>query len=315
MSFEVDLMSLANEIKDRAIYVAVEGHEQSADFGAHGGPEGYYQPIVDAFRPFSLLPDPAPHEQISAAVSGALRCLSQGDAEADIAKPLPAANLHMELIPDSEIYLATWTGRAAEDFKRNFIETFRPIAKNQYMLGAVLRAAMDAQALMWQRARENITDIAQAALKALYALPPAGFLCCSGDGQTASIELSVVGAVAAISAIFTDGLSEIVLTVVAATAGAGTTIVPALAPDTPAPRLSIGGEHSYDVVASMSDAMKRLHDCIVSTEQRITTAMLATEQFLGSNMSYFVANKPMLAGATAANVATDLYMGYAADAQ
>jgi len=149
MGFKEDLEYIANGVKNAAImrtWRRKEGDDTNV-FGATS-PEEYYSIVNDMFRPYTLLPDPAAHRVMAEDIRRAQLVLSPGASSAD-QLGATAANPHLALIGEgSKAYLDPWTGRAAEEFTARFIVPFRDLATNQYLMATILRAALEAQALM-----------------------------------------------------------------------------------------------------------------------------------------------------------------------
>lgn len=311
MSFEEDVMYLANSIKDKAIWRTVERKEGHAtNLYAPYGPEGYYAPIVDMFRPYSQMPDPAGHDAIVEQIMETMRLISPGAAGPDPLRPVPA-NPNLGMIPGSESYLEQWTGRAAVEFKQRFLDPFPYLNANQYLLVSMLYGAMDAQARMWENARRDILEIGNKTLNALNASDP--FLCWGGKKGPTTVVLTTIEAIASIAAVFMPAASVgarvgIEIVAVAASAAAN------LAPDERGPTVDMAGEYTWDIIAAMASAIRLLNSQIYQAELKIRLAMQAAIKLVDDNPDLFVAPRPALTTATAATIASPEYMGYSTNA-
>jgi hypothetical protein len=311
VSFEDDVMILANSIKDKAIWRTWERKEgEETNLYARGGPEAYYAPIVDMFRPYSQMPDPAGHDTIAEQVMQVLRLLSPGSSGPDRLHPIPA-NPNLGMIPGSESYLERWTGRAAVEFKQRFLDPFPYLVANQYLLASTLYGAIDAQARMWENARRDILEIGNATLNALNTREP--FLCCGGTSGATKVILTTIEAIATVAAVFMPTASvgaRVGIEIVAVAASAAAT----LAPDQAGPTVDMAAEYTWDIIANMAAAIRLLNDQIYQAELKIRLAMQAALALADQNPDLFVAPRPALAGATAANIASPEYMGYSINA-
>jgi hypothetical protein len=308
VSFEEDLMALANRVQQRAVWVSVQNKEgDKTDLFARNGVEGYYAGVAELYRPYSQMPDPAAFLSVRDEVSYALACLSQGEASQPVMDPIPFANAHLAMIPGAETYLADWTGRAALEFTETFVRPFPLLTTNQYLLAAILRSGIEAQVVIWEAARRDIMEIGYTTLAALDGLEG-----CKHDDGGLGVVLQVASVVATVAAFFvTRGGAKIALEVVGAVGGiVGDVIGNGEAPAAPTNRFGIGGAHTWDVIASMSNAIRHLRGTIEEQERRVQAALHAATTVVAGQPGLFVVPRPALAGATAATIASPEYMGY-----
>lgn len=308
MSFE-NLMAEAAEIRKSAI-----GHQVSNALATAGRAAPYSEKQITAkahsdfadipglYEPFSLMPDPASYEPMIHDLEGAMRMLSSGQGNSDpIDGPIYPANPTLDRLSGTESYIANWTGRAAEDFKRNFVVPFPAVVRNQFLLSAVLKAALEAHQEMWKRARSDIDSIATATISALDHMDDCG----SNDW---SLAFTVLGAVVAIAAVpVTDGASLFALAAV----GSAASVASAVAPGGDDTKRRFSGESAGAVIAQMRTAITMLADDIASQEAKIAKAMNQTYGTVTGGRTSFVSNRPLLAGVDVANVKGDQGIGYA----
>jgi hypothetical protein len=307
MSFE-NLMGEAAEIQKSAIQ-----HQVSNSMASAGRAAAYAEKQITAkaqsdfadipglYEPFSLMPDPASYQPMIHELEGAMHTLSSGQGNSDpIDGPIYPANPTLDKLTGTESYIENWTGRAAEDFKRNFVDPFPAVVRNQFLLSAVLKAALEAHQEMWKRARIDIDNIATATISALDHMDDCG----SNDW---SLAFTVLGAVVAIAAVpVTDGASLFALAAV----GSAASVASAVAPSGDDKR-RFSGESAGAVIAQMRTAIKLLADDIASQEAKIAKAMNETYGTVTSGRTSFVSNRPLLADANAGNVKGDQGLGYA----
>ncbi len=307
MSFE-NLMAEAAEIQKSAI-----GHQVSNSMASAGRGAAYAEKQITAkaqsdfadipglYEPFSLMPDPASYQPMIRDLENAMHTLSSGQGNSDpIDGPIYPANPTLDKLTGTESYIENWTGRAAEDFKRNFIDPFPAVVRNQFLLSAVLKAALEAHQEMWKRARSDIDNIATATISALDHMDDCG----SNDW---SLAFTVLGAVVAIAAVpVTDGASLFALAAV----GSAASVASAVAPSGDEKR-RFSGESAGAVIAQMRTAITLLADDIASQEAKIAKAMNDTYRTVTAGRTSFVSNRPLLADANAGNVKGDQGLGYA----
>jgi hypothetical protein len=160
MTFD-QLMEHANEIQSKATKHALDNHEQDPEY-ARNGVDGYFAAIPDLFKPFSELPDPGRYQPLIDDLKVVLHGLSNGDDNGDPidAKDVYPANPTLTKMTTAGDYLEDWTGRAAMLFKQKFLDTFPAVCRNQFILVAVLKSALEAHQAMWASARKDIDDVA-----------------------------------------------------------------------------------------------------------------------------------------------------------
>jgi len=308
VSFE-NLMAEAAEIQKSAI-----GHQVSNSLASAGRGAAYAEKQITAkaqsdfadipglYEPFSLMPDPASYQPMIRDLENAMHTLSSGQGNSDpIDGPIYPANPTLDKLTGTESYIESWTGRSAEDFKRNFIDPFPAVVRNQFLLSAVLKAALEAHQEMWKRARGDIDNIATATISALDHMDDCG----SNDW---SLAFTVLGAVVAIAAVpVTDGASLLALAAV----GSAASVASAVAPSGDDNKRLFSGESAAAVIAQMRTAIKLLADDIAAQEAKIAKAMNETYSTVTGGRASFVSKRPLLADATAGNVKGDQGLGYA----
>jgi len=212
-------------------------------------------------------------------------------------------NPALDKLSGSESYIEDWTGRAAMEFKSNFIDPFPTIVRNQFIIVAVLKSALEAQRQIWVRARNDIDKIAHDALEALDRMDDCG-------KNEWTMTFTVVAAVASIAAVPLTGGASLTAAAVAITAvGAASQVAAAAAPDDP-PTIQFGGESAEAVVGQLREAIAKLVEYIQQQESKISNALTNTHRLVAADRASFVSGRPALAAATARNVAGPEYMGY-----
>lgn len=264
--------------------------------------EGQLADIPEVFRAFAEMPDPQAFGARIDSVDDALRQLSSGWASEDpVGGQGYNANLKLDKMLDAKGHVERWTGRAAMEFRRNFISPFQSIVSNQFIATTILRGALDAEREIWVRARNDIDKIAHDTLVALDRMDDCG-------KNSWVMTFTVVSSVAAVTGVVlapVSGGASLGLTAIAA----GSQVAAAGVPDDP-PQVNFQGETALAVIASMRDAIGLLHGYIAEQERKVADALTHSYQEIMQDRDSFVAKRPALADATAADVTGPLFMGY-----
>lgn len=302
MSYE-QLMDHAIEIQQKAIHEGIAS--LVVPYGQAREPivadiERRFAGVAELFVPFVDMPDPRDFQSLVESMNVALGKLAiGGHPNADPSLDLPTrANSELAKMSGSESYLAQWTGRAAEEFKTNFIDPFPATASNQFLLAFVLKWSLVAEQQIWEDGRKEIDKIAEMTIAALEQLPEAG-------AQAGTILLTVVGAILTVASLWASGGILTGLTVAAAAVAVGGTL------SSPEPtETTIEGNTADAVIASMREAMDTLVTHIATQESFIADLLARVLQMVAADRTAFLAKRPLLAGANPSNVTSPAYMGY-----
>ncbi|MEU0790777.1 hypothetical protein ABZ342_11965 [Amycolatopsis sp. NPDC005961] len=288
MSFD-ELMAHASEIKFLAIKRALDEHETEPEY-ARQGVDGYYQQVIEPlFKPFSRIPDPAGYQPMIDDLSAAMHDLSGGHIDQDpIDKNPYLANPTLEKIHTASDYLQDWSGQAAMQFKQKFLDPFPAISANQFILTAILKAALEAHQAMWSKTRDDIDKIAHATMDAF------DNKCC--DKNTWNVTFTVLSSIgataAAILTVATEGAAApLLLSVVGAAAQVGATLPPDSLSDPP----KGGGETALQIINSMKAAIDQLTKVVEKAEAFIAEKVTGVTDLLATTEPFFVAARPALA--------------------
>lgn len=295
MSYE-QLAQHAKDITDKAVNREIEEwQEENAGSGPHGPAPGApptdefkkkYEFVAPLFEPFTRLPDPSKYDQLITDLRNAMGDLSNGQQTTDPINKQPiAGNPKLDKMTTAGGYLDDWTGTAAINFKANFIDPFKTISTNQFILLSTMKGALEAHQAMWRAARKDIDDIAH---KTMDALDNAG-----GCGKNQwSFGFSVLSAVAAIAGVV----------VTAATGGAGAAVVvgavgaAASTGSAGVGAINASGDSAETIVDSMKQAINALERHIDEVEQKISKAVDDMANTLQDHQSLFLSARPELAG-------------------
>jgi hypothetical protein len=289
-----------------------------------GGGPPYLGPIQQEFADIPGLfgsfvdtPDPDWFDPAVRDFNEALRGLFLGHDTGQVtaaAKPEPGgpltgtetyeSNIALLKLSASESYIENWSGRAAWEFKRNFIHPFPAVVYNQFQIVAALRAALEAEREIWARVRRDIDGIAHDTLAALDQVNPI-FPCDRNDWE---MTFTVVGAVLTIPAAVATGGAAVALAVAAG--GAAAAAAKAGQGDTPK-TVRFHGETAEAVIAELRDGIAMLVGYAMEEEAKVAEGMTGLLQAVQGDESAYVSKKPELAGATKENVTGPLFMGFA----
>jgi uncharacterized protein YukE len=225
-----------------------------------GTPEGYveigssYADIAPRFGKFDDLPTRGDFESAITGVGSAMGSIAitgQGAAEIDGLTIEPNhvfANME-RVATDAD----NWTGEAATSFIDNYKAQMPYVPQSQYVAASVLVAAMEAQAQLYEKAKENILDIGNKTLGALEAADGRG-------NATFSFAMTVFAAVGTVAiTAMSAGVGAVVISVaVGAAASAGS--ASSIDHDSPDPE---------SVMEAMYSALTDLDNQIVTREQEI----------------------------------------------
>ncbi|WP_031466798.1 hypothetical protein [Sciscionella sediminilitoris] len=307
MSYD-ELAQHAQDIQKKA--VEKEGMDQAKvnaqATGGYGAPmpvdydkiDQKYAFVTKMFEPYTDLPDPASFDPLIEDLRKAMGDLSTGQQASnnELAKDVTFANPKLSKMTTAGSYLEGWNGAAAMSFKENFIDTFPPLANNQFTLLSTLKGALEAHQETWRRARADIDKIAHTTKD---ALDNAG-----GCGKNEwGFALSVVSAVVAIASIPVSGpAGAIVISAVGAAASTGSAAKAGI---------EASGDSAEEITKSMKEAIEKLTEDIKKNEKQIKEALDGITSAVSGNKALFVANRPKLAGMDDGQLTGDSGMGRA----
>lgn len=264
MSWE-QLMEHANEIQSKAVMHAVNHHETDPEY-ARNGVDGYYQNVPDLFRPFADMPDPARYQPMIDDLRTVLKGLSNGDNNGDPidVKDTYLANPAMTKIATAGDYLDDWTGTAALAFKQKFLDPFPAVARNQFILVAVLKAGLEAHQSMWHSARADIDNVAHTTIDALDNT--GGW----SDKNQWNFTFTVLASVAAVATVPLDAATEGLTVPLTVTAIGAAAQVVATTPPSELPDKNSGGDgHSDHQLDEGRDGQNRQRNTHHRIEDRV----------------------------------------------
>jgi hypothetical protein len=319
MSFAGQLMEQAREIQQLAIAKSMEHHGVRPATRPGDPPlaptygedqkrqqiQRSFAGIPGLFEPFTEMPDPASFDAMISELWRALGVLSSGqDLKDPINGTIYPVNPALDKLSGAESYVEGWTGRAAMNFKSNFIDPFPSIVRNQFILAAVLKSALEAEQEIWSHTRNDIDKIARDAITALEHMDD-----CGRNDWT--MTFTVVASVAAVAAVPLSGGTSLMLEAVAVTAVGAASQVVAAWPRNDPPQTMFSGETAEAILAEVREEISTVLAGIQGQESEIADAVARTRDLVTRNRDLFVSARPALAGAAASTVTGPEYMGYA----
>ncbi|WP_030435533.1 hypothetical protein [Actinoplanes subtropicus] len=270
-----------------------------------------YAHVPHMFVPYFGMPDPAALTSYGDTVRGVAQRLNYG--QSDIEKHGITANPQLGAIDEVFGLVKDWYGEAAIEFRKNFLDKWKPISSNQFQLAVALMCAAQAESAIWKNARENVTKIADNAVSAMDALTH-HHLCGNGDGKLGFnlTVLSSIGAIAAASLAEVGSfgtatpLAIAIVAEVASSAGA----YPYKQPE----QGGLSGGNPSEVLKNVQNALDKLKRDILEGESHIKEAMDSNVVLIRANSDLVIARRPQLANATARTIRDPrLGLGMAAD--
>lgn len=158
MSFD----ELSGHVQDISIKMYSEGYKellgtQSPALVAQEEPKLERMAFVEVpalYQSFLQAPDPKSFDPMISHLKVALTTLCTGQ---DTRDPISSkggpyfANKALDEMPAAGDLIETWTGNAAIAFKAKFIDPFPSLVRNQFILVAALKAALEAEQAIWQK--------------------------------------------------------------------------------------------------------------------------------------------------------------------
>lgn len=296
VAFADDLMAQATKIENLVVGTLTTNWKAASPIpipGLYADPAATraHFGITEAFQPWSLLPDPAAFQPISAALLQAMGMLR---VDAEFTNPVnPSDQLafarqeYQALVTIDPI--GSWTGSTADNFRGKFLSHFKANTENQAILIAVLKAGAEAQGAIWTSARNDITTIARKTLAALQN---------DGCDQSSWVMLfSVLAGIASIAAVPLSGGTSLfsgpmAVTAIGAVASMATNAIPAMTtPDSAAYQAN----SPESAVAAMKAAMAALQLRVNSAQTDLQASLMANVSFVDrAKQDLFMMAKPAL---------------------
>ncbi|HEV3360946.1 MAG TPA: hypothetical protein VG247_29355 [Pseudonocardiaceae bacterium] len=301
VAFADDLMQLATKIEDTVVWMAraqwqmQQNHTPSSsgyapDFYMDSDLVRKYFGITDAFRPWSLLPDPAAFQPVTDSLlqaMGMLRVDAEFGNPVDPSDQFGMARQEFQALVNTDP-INNWSGATADGFRTKFLDHFKANTENEVIMIAVLKAAAEAQRAVWFNARNDVTTIGQKTLAAL-----------QNDGCDQSswvMAFSILAGIASIAAVPLTGgasLAGLSVTAIGAVGSIATNAIPyANGTDS----MSYSGSSLQGAITAMKSAMAGLQQRVESGQVAIDLSLTANLVFLETEMgSLFQMAKPTLA--------------------
>ena len=302
VAFADDLMQLATKIEDTVGWMARDQWQmqQNHTMSSSGYiPDFYMDPdlvkehfgITDAFRPWSLLPDPAAFQPVTDSLlqaMGMLRVDAEFSNPVDPSDQFGMARQEFQALVNTDP-INNWSGATADGFRTKFLDHFKANTENEAIMIAVLKAAAEAQRAVWVSARSDVTAIGQKTLAAL-----------QNDGCDQSswvMAFSVLAGIASIAAVPLTGGASLAGYAVTAIGAVGSIATNAIPLAEGSDSMSYSGSSLAGAIAAMKSAMAGLQQRVESAQVAIDLSLTANLVFLETEMqSLFQMAKPTLMG-------------------
>jgi hypothetical protein len=301
VAFADDLMQLAAKIEDTVVWMAREQWQMQQNHTVSSSgcvPDFYmdsdlvkeYFGIPDAFRPWSLLPDPAAFQPITDSLRQAMGMLR---VDAEFSNPIDPSDQFGMARQEYQALVNTdpidnWSGATADSFRTKFLDHFRATTENEAIMIAVLKASAEAQRAVWASARDDVTTIGQKTLAAL-----------QNDGCDQSswvMAFSVLAGIASVAAVPLTGgasLAGLSVTAIGAVGSIATNAIPLASGND---SMSYRGSSLEGAISAMRAAMAGLRRRVESAQVAIELSLTQNLVFVESQMrSLFQMAKPTLA--------------------
>jgi hypothetical protein len=264
--------------------------------------EAYFADVPAMFTPFYDMPDPDGFRRAIDELNGCAQALTSTQSAPDPAQGIvDVPNTAWAEVTTVGDNLASWSGAAAREFKANYLDVLPIQAAGQLNAIVMCRRLFEQEQAIWREARENVASLLNDAIDCLNDMPHQ----CSQSGWTTT--LTVIAAVAALAALPLAEI-EVGLAIVDGVASAGTAIP--LLPDDPPRQLRFSASNAAGVIKEVGRGLRELITRIGEQEAKIAYLMNAAADVVGKHRPAFVPKRPMLSGATRANVAGQDYFGF-----
>jgi hypothetical protein len=318
MSFE-QLMQHAQEIQAKAIAASLDEHgvrpapapgrppinPMPLEEEARARITASFADVPSLFEPFTMIPEPSAFDGMINDLRSAMLKLSSGHMPTDpVTRDAFYANAALTEIDSSESYIELWTGGAADAFRTEFVNKFPATVVNQFIIGAVLRGALEAYKAIWTSAREDIDKIAHDALNALDNMDHCG-------QNTWTMTFTVIASVAAVAAVpITAGTSLGALAAATTVTAVGATSQVVAAHQVEPPKVTeFKGETAEAVLREVRRSVSETIGQIQQAEQQIAGVVEQMRATIAQRRELFVSPRPKLADADRNNVRTGEYLG------
>ncbi|WP_306210208.1 hypothetical protein [Actinoplanes sp. RD1] len=266
----------------------------------------YFSTVPSLIGPFQDMPAASEFTTIQDLLSGSAQYLAttQNTPRAEYALPGEPRTEYAGAVTTST-YLSEWSGRAAREFRTNYLDPLPIQLGGQFNAVSAAHAMMVAEAKLWDAVREDVMTNINGCLGALDQLDK----WCGKNGWT--ITLTAVASIATIAAVPLS--AGVAIPLALATADAGSSFaVSLLKDDPPPPSKAYNGGTAEELVMQLARALQDTIDQLVQEESRIGAFLTLLAGTLdGANREKFVPKRPLLAGTTDANYADDQNLGTA----
>ncbi len=296
MTFDV------TELPGRALTLQEEGsraaYREMTRFGGGGvgamkAADDFMAGVESIYDDFLSMPDPQDFATTCSNLALGMGWLAtEGQTNDPItgASSLSGHNPNLTLIGSSGDLLGSWTGDAADSYKRNYADKFGPTASSQYAAMSVVLNAVNAEAAVWSAMRDDLDKLSS---RAIELMKKAGN---KGGAEWAAV-LSIAAAVVAIPV--TGGASAIAIPAVAAGLSvAATGIGLATSGGGTKDEFGLDAGSSDKVIDSLQTALGKVRTHAIQGETKIWEAMRGAADAIDDGGPVFCLPRPTIANAS-----------------
>ncbi|WP_221321726.1 hypothetical protein [Actinoplanes sp. L3-i22] len=267
--------------------------------------EAMFAGVHNMFWPFmSSMPAPDDFDLLLDWLRQAARGLTSTQSTADPQIGLKPADLDFSRATTVSSHLGSWSGAAAREFKRNYLDPMPTQLASTYNAIVFAIKLIELEQGIWRGARTDITRILNDAIDTLRNMP--GW--CGKDSLTTV--LTTVAAFATIAAVPLSPLGTSLAVGLAVTDGAAS-VGATLLPEDPERYVAFPAPTAYGVITAVEQAIAELYTRINEQEHKIARVLDSAVAVVTDQRSSYVPPSPLLANANRWNITDQDYLGFA----
>jgi hypothetical protein len=262
--------------------------------------ERFFAGVPGLFAPFMTMPAPEAFEPLQGQLVRAAQYLTTTQNAPSPVFDLPGEpRIEYAGAATTSDHLAGWSGRAAREFRTNYLDPLPIQLNGQFNLVSAAHAMMVEEARVWAKARDDVGQILNKGINTMDQLDKF----CSKNSWT--ITLTAVASIATVAAVPLAG-AALPLAIIDGAAS----LAPTLLKDDQPKTEKYSGDTAEKVIAEVGRALQNLADLIAEQENKIGGFLSSAAALLaGGNRALFVPARPLLAGTTTGNYADEQNLG------
>ncbi|MBW6436480.1 hypothetical protein KZ829_22315 [Actinoplanes hulinensis] len=259
--------------------------------------------IPRLFAPFLDIPsasDLEPSQKALVDSANLIRTVQRSGNPGKLSEP---ANLALSAIESAGDSLLAWTGDAAREFKRDYLNPM-PIRLTAQQEMVLLCAELVArERAIWEETANSVAEIVNRGIDAV------DFLMSEMHKAVLPITLTVVAGIATIAAAATGPGASIALRLVLAGADAAAGIGGETVPEEEKLQMTLHAASASEVIVELNRAVTALITQIYEAEQTIAQVLYKAAGYIIENREIYVPKRPLLATTAGMSVADQRYLG------